>query len=278
MHNYAGCIWRENCPDRSIKPLKKSIYCVVSQCSGSISISGSGLLSENFPHLFQGTKVKLKKNLASFALTILGGFGSFQNSLIRGNLDPLRWVSNFMHIAYALKSQLIKLNQIYVLTLQLPYVSLSLFFFFDFVSVSVPVNFSFSHSVSFLSLLSQYLSVWSSFSLVYVFSFFQFLELCFAWMLLKAKFATIRNLQTISQTKKYLKTTFSFASCISFFAYNFFKKCNQCHKTFLKFLGEHVRSNLCYLIYLRHLIKPKRPFFLHACATCSELPSDISNM
>ena len=48
-------------------------------------------------------------------------------------------------------------------------------------------------------------------------------------------------------------------------------------------------SNLCYLICLRHLIRsradknriffaPIRPIFLHACATCSELPSNISSM
>ena len=159
MHNYAGCIWRENCPDRSIKPLKKSIYCVVSQCSGSISISGSGLLSENFPHLFQGTKVKLKKNLASFALTILGGFGSFQNSLIRIEGIWIRYAGSvtFMHIAYALKSQLIKLNQIYVLTLQLPYVSLSLFFFWLCLCLC-PCQFLFL-SLCLFSLLAFTISV-----------------------------------------------------------------------------------------------------------------------
>ena len=46
--------------------------------------------------------------------------------------------------------------------------------------------------------------------------------------------------------------------------------------------------NLCYLICLRHLIRSravttkkfslKRPIFLNACATCSELPSNISKM
>ena len=48
----------------------------------------------------------------------------------------------------------------------------------------------------------------------------------------------------------------------------------------------HVWSNLCYLICLRHLIKTKtvtnkiwiRPIFFHACATCFELPSNISTM
>ena len=49
-------------------------------------------------------------------------------------------------------------------------------------------------------------------------------------------------------------------------------------------IGAHVWSNLCYLICLRHLIRSKTvtnlifPIFLHACATCSKLPSDISNM
>ena len=50
--------------------------------------------------------------------------------------------------------------------------------------------------------------------------------------------------------------------------------------------GAHVRSNLCYLTCLRLLIKrepaqigyfsPKRPFFDHACATCTELPSNVT--
>ena len=48
----------------------------------------------------------------------------------------------------------------------------------------------------------------------------------------------------------------------------------------------HVRSNLCYLIWLRHLLRtvtnrifsPNKLIFLHACATCSELPSNISTM
>ena len=51
--------------------------------------------------------------------------------------------------------------------------------------------------------------------------------------------------------------------------------------------AHHVRSNLCYLICLRHLIRsravtdlfsPKRSIFLHACATRSELPSNISSL
>ena len=52
--------------------------------------------------------------------------------------------------------------------------------------------------------------------------------------------------------------------------------------------GAHVRSILCTLICLRHLIRsravtdpffsPKRPNFLHVCTTCSELPSNISTM
>ena len=46
-------------------------------------------------------------------------------------------------------------------------------------------------------------------------------------------------------------------------------------------IGAKERSNLYHLIGLRHLIKdffPEIPIFLHACATCSELPSDISTM
>ena len=48
-------------------------------------------------------------------------------------------------------------------------------------------------------------------------------------------------------------------------------------------MNAHVRSNLCYFICFRHLIRSgavtNRIFFLfHACATCSELPSDISTM
>ena len=51
------------------------------------------------------------------------------------------------------------------------------------------------------------------------------------------------------------------------------------------------RSDLCYLIFLRHLIRsrtcmqsqiiffsPIRPTFLHAFTSCSELPSNRSNM
>ena len=49
-------------------------------------------------------------------------------------------------------------------------------------------------------------------------------------------------------------------------------------------IGAHVVANLCSLISLRHLrdvtnrmfFSPKRPTFLHACATCSEIPSDIT--
>ena len=54
-------------------------------------------------------------------------------------------------------------------------------------------------------------------------------------------------------------------------------------------IGAHARKNLFYLIGLRHLIRlrvvsnrfflsPKRPIFLHACTTCSELPYNISRM
>ena len=56
-------------------------------------------------------------------------------------------------------------------------------------------------------------------------------------------------------------------------------------------ISAHVKCNLLYLIYLRHLIasgsghksdffcSPKKPILLHACATCSELPStDIRAM
>ena len=47
-------------------------------------------------------------------------------------------------------------------------------------------------------------------------------------------------------------------------------------------MGVSARSNLCYLICVRHLnrsrenFSPKRPVFLHACGTYSELPSNIS--
>ena len=48
----------------------------------------------------------------------------------------------------------------------------------------------------------------------------------------------------------------------------------------------YVGNNLCYLICLRHyrgqsqigFSSPKGPIILHACATCSELPSNISTM
>ena len=51
----------------------------------------------------------------------------------------------------------------------------------------------------------------------------------------------------------------------------------------------HGRSNLCYLISLRHSIRtkavtnriflaPKKPIYHNACATCSALPCDISTM
>ena len=53
-------------------------------------------------------------------------------------------------------------------------------------------------------------------------------------------------------------------------------------------IGAQVRSNLYYLICLRRLnssgqsqigfFSLKRPIFLHACTTCSELPSNISTM
>ena len=54
-------------------------------------------------------------------------------------------------------------------------------------------------------------------------------------------------------------------------------------------IGVQLRRNICYLVSLRHLIRsravtnlilfsPLRPIFLHACATCSELPSDIGTM
>ena len=53
-------------------------------------------------------------------------------------------------------------------------------------------------------------------------------------------------------------------------------------------LGSCIRSNLCYLICYGHLIRSravtnrisfqKRPIFVHAFATCSELPSNQSTM
>ena len=52
-------------------------------------------------------------------------------------------------------------------------------------------------------------------------------------------------------------------------------------------IGARVRSNLCYLICLGHLVRSraftnlffllrKDIVFLHACAICSELPSNMS--
>ena len=51
-------------------------------------------------------------------------------------------------------------------------------------------------------------------------------------------------------------------------------------------IGAYVRVNICYLICLLQLLRastvtnrifsPKRPIILYACATCYELPSDIS--
>ena len=49
-------------------------------------------------------------------------------------------------------------------------------------------------------------------------------------------------------------------------------------------IGAHERSHFCCLISLKHLItsrvvtNPKSAIFLHACATCSELPSYTSIM
>ena len=53
-------------------------------------------------------------------------------------------------------------------------------------------------------------------------------------------------------------------------------------------IGAHIRSNLCSLIGLRHLIRsravtnptfyPKTPIFLHTCASYSEIPSYICTM
>ena len=46
-------------------------------------------------------------------------------------------------------------------------------------------------------------------------------------------------------------------------------------------IGAHVRNNLCYLICVRHLIRPEqaqKPILLSACAIYSELPSNISTM
>ena len=53
-------------------------------------------------------------------------------------------------------------------------------------------------------------------------------------------------------------------------------------------INAHVGNNFCYLICLRHLIRSnsftnraffsKKTIFLHPCATCSELSSNISSM
>ena len=53
-------------------------------------------------------------------------------------------------------------------------------------------------------------------------------------------------------------------------------------------IGEHSRSNLCYSICLRRLstsrtitsriFTSENAYFLVACATCSELPSNIGTM
>ena len=44
-------------------------------------------------------------------------------------------------------------------------------------------------------------------------------------------------------------------------------------------IGAHLRSNLCYLICLRDLIRSRAvSYFLHASPTCSELPSNMSTM
>ena len=50
-------------------------------------------------------------------------------------------------------------------------------------------------------------------------------------------------------------------------------------------IGAHVGSNLCHLICLKHLINSRAvigffslQIFLHACATCSKLPSNTSTM
>ena len=43
-------------------------------------------------------------------------------------------------------------------------------------------------------------------------------------------------------------------------------------------IGALVRSDLAYLICLRHLLRSRtvaNQFFLYTCATCSELPSNI---
>ena len=50
-------------------------------------------------------------------------------------------------------------------------------------------------------------------------------------------------------------------------------------------IGANVRSNLCYLICLQQMVRSRavaiRIFFrkdLHACVTCSDLPSNINRM
>ena len=54
-------------------------------------------------------------------------------------------------------------------------------------------------------------------------------------------------------------------------------------------IGAHIKSKLCYLICIRHLIRPRtvsyrnfsfpvRPIFLNACAICPELVSNIRTM
>ena len=54
-------------------------------------------------------------------------------------------------------------------------------------------------------------------------------------------------------------------------------------------MGAYVRISLCYLICVRHfitsravtnqiLVSKERPIFLHACAKCSELPSNKITM
>ena len=69
---------------------------------------------------------------------------------------------------------------------------------------------------------------------------------------------------------------------------------NVCSRTMvlisigISVIGAQVRSNPFYLICLRHLIRsravtnrissPKRPIFLHTCATCSESPSNKGTM
>ena len=53
-------------------------------------------------------------------------------------------------------------------------------------------------------------------------------------------------------------------------------------------IGGQVRMIFCYFIWIRHSIRsrivtnwifsPKIPITIHACATCSDLPSNISSM